>query len=201
MNHKAAPIPVLECLRAATRESHRALEQLTPFFTPSFDRPAYLRWLDLMHGFYGRVDAAVAASGFCADTGWQYVPRTRLIANDLHALAGREPAPPGDPSGLLGRITALRTPGEIAGLLYVVEGSTLGGAVILASLARLQGVTAGAGGTTFAPHGANPRARWDEYVQLLSRLSDEPGMQEDAAASAETAFLVLRDWVTHFWQG
>ena len=45
--------PVLVSLRTATGEIHRAVERLTPFFRPDFDRDGYLKWLHLMQGFYG----------------------------------------------------------------------------------------------------------------------------------------------------
>jgi heme oxygenase len=192
--------PILTALRAATHDSHKAVERLTPFFRADFDRTAYLRWLDAMHGFYRVLDAAVAASGFVTHTGWQYLERSALIGRDLAALAERAPAAPLDPHGVLAPLAGMRSIGEVGGMLYVVEGSALGGKVLLKVLERGAAVTADAGAGFFAPHGEQPHLRWSEYVALLERLALSATFQQDAVAGAEATFNALLNWVTEVWR-
>lgn len=193
--------PVLVALRRATQASHKSVERLTPFFRPDFDRPAYLRWLDLMHGFYQRIDGIVESSNFSCATGWQYQARCELIVSDIALLADRAPLPLPEPSSVLSGVQTLTRLGEIAGMLYVVEGSALGGQILLKVLERKAGVTATQGAAFFVPHGDPPQPRWAEYVRLLAHLSATPGFEPDAVHGAATTFTVLQDLIEHAWRG
>lgn len=193
--------PVLAALRQATQASHKSVERLTPFFRPDFDRSSYIRWLDLMHGFYQRIDGVVQSSDFSSVTGWQYQARCELLVRDLAMLADRAPRPLTEPSDVLARVQALAGVGEIAGMLYVVEGSALGGQVLLKVLARSAGVTATQGASFFVPHGNPPQPRWAEYVQLLARWSATPGFELGAVRGAVTTFTALQDLIGQAWRG
>lgn len=191
--------PVLAELRLATAEMHKAVERKTPFFDPAFDRMAYVRWLDVMHPFYAAVDAAVRESGFGRASGWDYRPRCGLIETDLMHLATRGPAEVRGSIGLLQPVAALRTVGEVAGMLYVIEGSSLGGQVLLKVLGRAAGVTASAGASFFSPHGDDPRPRWGAYIELLGRSCTDSGSVQDAVRGATVAFSVLGLWIDEAW--
>lgn len=199
VEHPPVVPPVLVALREATRDSHKSVERLTPFFRPDFDQPAYLRWLDLMYGFYRHIDAAVDHSAFCAATGWQYEPRCGLIERDISLLANRSPHAPSDPGSVLAGLRGLTQVSEIAGLLYVVEGSALGGEILLKVLGRSAGVSAASGASFFAPHGSHPQLRWADYVQLLGHLGSTPEFEQDAVRGAVTTFTVLQSWIGSLW--
>lgn len=190
---------ILIALREATGQTHKAVEKLTPFFQAGFNRQSYLRWLDLMNGFYRVVDRTVDRSSFITECSWHYAVRCELIAQDLAYLADRAPEEPADTTGILGPLQTIRTSGEVAGMLYVVEGSSLGGKVLLAVLGKSAGVTATAGASFFAPNGNNPQPRWSEYVQLLKNLTSKPGNERDVLHGAKTTFTVLHDWILEKW--
>jgi heme oxygenase len=190
---------ILTALREATGQTHKAVEKLTPFFRAGFNRTSYLRWLDLMNGFYRVVDCTVDSSSFITECSWHYAARRELIAQDIACLANRAPEDPADTTGILGPLQTIRTSGEVAGMLYVVEGSSLGGQVLLGVLSKSAGVTASAGASFFAPNGDNPLPRWAEYVQLLKNLSSIPGNEPDVVHGARTTFTVLHDWILEKW--
>jgi heme oxygenase len=190
---------VLTALREATGQTHKAVEKLTPFFRADFGRPSYLRWLDLMHGFYRVVDRTVDQSSFITACGWHYAARCELIAQDLAFLADRPPEDPADPTGILAPLQTFGTSGEVAGMLYVVEGSSLGSKVLLGVLGKSTGVTAASGASFFAPNGDNPLPRWVKYVQLLKNLSCIPGNEQDVVHGARTTFTVLHNWILKKW--
>ncbi len=196
-NAEVPPIQVM--LRQATGDLHKAVEKQTPFFRPGFDRREYAKWLDLMHGFYLQADRAVDESSFAAATGWQYVPRCNLIARDLQLVVARAPDAPPDRAGVLVSLQKLRGIGEIAGMLYVVEGSALGGKVLLDVLGRSAGVTASTGASFFAPHGDNPFPRWGQYVQVLSGLANGCDIEQEVVFGARAAFSTLHDWIAEAW--
>ena len=187
--------PVLIALRTATGESHKAVERLTPFFGPDFDRNGYLKWLNLMHGFYGVAERAIGSSDFGLVTGWTYVSRRALIERDLEMLSVPKAEPRSDIAGALKPLQQLNQTAEIAGMLYVIEGSALGGNVLQKMLHRKAKVTPQLGASFFAPHGDDPNARWRDYVQLLSKLGTTPDMERDIVDGAVVTFNALQDWI------
>lgn len=184
----------------ATAEMHKAVERQTPFFEPGFDRPSYVRWLDVMHPFYREVDQVVVASGFRDAFDWAYVPRCGLIEQDLAAIVSRGPASVAGSVAVLDPIRRLRSVGEVAGMLYVIEGSALGGQVLLKVFERVAGVTAAFGGSFFAPHGEETRARWGAFIGLLARLSGDSQASQDAVRGAVTTFETLGRWIDEVWR-
>ncbi len=186
---------VLVALRQATQQSHKAVERMTPFFSEGFDQTSYLHWLELMHGFYSCVDAVVVQSGFTNATGWHYIPRCSLIEADVQALTGQSVKVLPDHGNVMAEIKELHNIGEVAGMLYVVEGSALGGEVLMKVLGRKVGVSAAAGASFFAPHGNNPRPIWEKYVQLLAQLAFSGNAEDDVVRGAVTCFSTLQRWV------
>jgi heme oxygenase len=75
---------------------------------------------------------------------------------------------------------------------YVLEGSTLGGAVLLERVAPL-GVTAARGGSFLASYGAERARMWHAFLHTLS-MWDERGVSHDAVvhAACETFELARR---------
>lgn len=200
IQNQAVPT-ILLALRHATHNSHKSLEKLTPFFQADFDRAAYLRWLDLMHGFYRMVDHVVLRSRFSVTTHWQYQPRCGLISRDIASLADRLPSESYDPSDILADIMKLNQTGEVAGMLYVVEGSALGGQIIMKTLQLKVGVTDLMGATFFLPYGNSPHSNWAEYVQLLAELTVNSEQDEAVIYGAVTTFNTLQNWVKQEWRG
>lgn len=187
--------PVLVSLRTATGEIHKAVERLTPFFRPDFDRDGYLKWLHLMHGFYGVAEHAIKSSRFDTDTDWAYVSRRALIEQDLATLSATMPEAQLDSTGVLSALQKLRETPEIAGMLYVIEGSALGGNVLQKMLSRKAMVTPKLGASFFAPHGDEPNARWRDYVRLLAHLSTTANVEKAIVDSAVTTFNALQNWI------
>jgi heme oxygenase (biliverdin-IX-beta and delta-forming) len=120
-------------LRCRTSSAHEQLH-LHPAFAPlasaSGTRSAYVALMAGLAGFYQALDPLLERAA--AEHGLPYVARARLIERDLdhldataRPLAGR-PAPP-------------RGLPELLGMLYVVEGSTLGGSVLAARATELGG--------------------------------------------------------------
>ncbi len=119
------PSPLHQALRQATRAAHHALDHhpiLTPLAQPTLTRADYGRALHGLHALHAHAEPAIL--GFLArhDLAFDYQPRRKLaaLAHDLDALGLSSP----DASL---QLDAPETPGELIGLLYTVEGATLGG--------------------------------------------------------------------------
>lgn len=101
-----------------------------------------------------------------------------------NAVASRLPTCPGFP--------LLDTIPRALGCAYVLEGATLGGAVILRHLGRTLGVTRERGGAFFGSYGSASGPMWKEFCGALAAC-DEPA--EPAVAAARETFATLDGWL------
>lgn len=170
-----------ELLRSRTRRSHQAIDRhplLAPLSEPAPDRAAYAGALAALHGPQAALERFILPKVPMK----QFPPRLPALAADLAAL-GREPWP------LRARLPAVAGDAGIIGLLYVVEGANLGGAVLARHLRRHLPVDTPM--RYFEEAGGHPR--WERFWTFASqfcgtgngaRTSDA----EDAADAAEATF-------------
>jgi heme oxygenase len=170
--------PPLQRLRAATGELHRQLEGDLDILAHLAIGPARLRQVLRYRAFYTGAEAALAPPlAGVSDLETSLGARTACLAADLQAL-GAEPA-------IASRdIVALSVANraEALGLLYVVEGSGLGGKVILRQLAAHGAPLTGL--TFLDPHGADAGRVW---ARLLAVLARDLTSEADLAAAATGA--------------
>ena len=118
---------VVTALRQATADRHEALHE-HPVITRLLsqpDRDAYTEFLEAFAGFYAACEPALVAGAQEAGRLALYPAPIRCDA--LRADLGQEIYPSVD-------APAPRTPAGLAGLLYVVNGSALGGKTILSEI-------------------------------------------------------------------
>ncbi len=160
-------------LRSATAAEHARVEGITG---PLTSRQAYVRYLMGSYSFRVPIERALGEGALgwprCLD-GW----RPTLIAEQLQAdlrdlaLEGASPAPPFD----------LKNWNPI-GVLYVLEGSSLGARLLERQVRHL-----GFDATFGARHLARQReSSWADFVTCLDRCSPEEF--EGAAVSARATF-------------
>lgn len=185
---------VLERLRAETRAEHDAIERsplLQELFSGRPDRAAYRTLLERKYGFHRPVERILrrSAPGLLADRA-----RSSLLACDLNAL------------GLsLGDLAALAEARSLPpldsrparlGVLYVLEGATLGGQVILNRLAAAPDPAIRTATRFFRGHGAATGRRWQAFRrQLLDEMPDDPRAHDTAVEAAAATFTCLRRWI------
>ena len=78
------------------------------------------------------------------------------------------------------------------GMLYVMEGASLGGQIISRRLTADLGVTADRGGRFFSSYGRQVGQRWRDYLLALERFADDPAASariEDSALATFESFL------------
>jgi heme oxygenase len=174
-------------LRAETRPEHDRLENGLRLADPGLTMPRYREVLARFFGFWSGWEPRIAA--VLADEAL-LAPRRRLplLRADLLALGiAPETLPACEPP-------PLRNRGEAFGSLYVMEGSTLGGRVIVKRLGAL-GLSPETGGCSyFAGYGGETGAMWTRF---LERLEAEAG-EADAPAiirGARATFASLGDWM------
>jgi heme oxygenase len=180
---------VLAHLRAATRQDHDRLEGSLGLLDEGLGLDGYRNVLARFHGFWRGWEPRVAE--LLRDAALTE-PRRRqhLLAQDLAALgmtkAELTALPVCPPPSLDGAAAAL-------GSLYVMEGSTLGGAVIRRHVARRLGLDRDSGCAYFSGYGAATGAMWRSF---LARLDAQPAAEaERIAAGASATFATLASWL------
>lgn len=179
---KALAPSLRDILRDGTREEHERLDAGLDLMGPGLTTARYRTVLGRFHGFWAgwepRVAAELADDAFLA-------PRRRLhlLQHDLLVLGAAPEALPVCPA------PPIQGTAEAMGSLYVMEGSTLGGRVILKRLGAL-GLPAGSC-TYFAGHGSATGTMWNAFLRRLEAETDTPAILRGAKAT----FAALGDWL------
>lgn len=182
---------VLHALRTGTAAEHETVERTLDLLDPDLGVDRLTEVLTRMHGFWVAAEAGLDewAARFpheAAAVRWPERRRARLFAADLGALG----------AGAARTVPELAAPAgtdEAFGRLYVLEGSTLGGAVIdrhLAGLPALAGVRLRA----FSPYGAETGRMWHAFRRAAREHVADGGRPPAMVAAARTTFRVLSDW-------
>ena len=182
---------VLHTLRAGTAAEHEAVERTLDLLDPELDRSRLTRVLTRMHGFWraaeaGLEDWSTRYPGYAESVSWSARRRAGLFAADLRTLG----APPADVEPVLG--TVYDTDAAL-GRLYVLEGSTLGGAFIdrhLTGLPALSGVRLRA----FSPYGTETGAMWHAFRRATRARVAGGGDAEAMLTAATGTFSALTEW-------
>jgi heme oxygenase len=84
-------------------------------------------------------------------------------------------------------------PGQLLGVLYVLEGATLGGQVIAEALRRHMGKEVST--RFFTPYGERTTAMWESYLRFLAELTTDEEAERYVLASARATFETLEGWL------
>ena len=177
-------------LRHLTNDLHISVERHFDLVGRHWTRESYRWLLERLWGFHAPLEAALVRLD------WQstvIVPAERckrawLEADLLHL--GMNPA---SVAGLetCRNLPAMQNVHDGLGALYVLEGATLGGQVILRALQTALNISPLAGGRFFASHDKATGAMWRSYLNALEDAGSAPnaaGAIERAALATFTAF-------------
>ena len=168
---------LLLTLRAATREAHERLETCLDVLTRCADRTGYIALLADLRSVYAPLEQAldVSAATPIVVPDWPLRRKTGWLEADLAALGVRRPAAQA--------AAELPAAEDVAGASYVMEGATLGGAVVLR---RLQQVwPAPLPHRFFTAYGAQRGAMWRAFRSHVDTL---PLDADATVAAAERTF-------------
>jgi len=164
-------VEAMQALKAATAAHHERLERRVDIASRLRSREAYRDLLERFYGYYAPLEERLRPFSEMV----AFAPKTPLLALDIEALGG-------DPGALpvACRLPPTGSPHEALGVLYVLEGATLGGAVI-ARMSRGLDISR-------AFFGAYDSARWRAFKAFV----DDHGA--DSAAAVAT-FETMEAWV------
>lgn len=190
---------VRDILRRETRDIHERLHRHPHFaalFDGTLDIEGYGELICRLHGFYAPLDSAIAVVlSDMPDTAndYRHARRADLLARDITDLTGgraRTTPPPLclEAAGLVSRAS-------VGGVLYVIEGATLGGAQIDRVAQRLLGTDQPAGRRFWSWCRQEGGARWHAMVAFLGRLQAAGVTISDLVTGARETFRCLEDWL------
>lgn len=189
-----APGSVRERLRAATAVAHQRLEEVMALDERCRDREGYRALLERLLGIYVPLEAALTRIDWSRTSiGPDRLAKAEWLRADLHFL-GLAPARIGE-LPLAGALPEIRGVAQGLGVLYVLEGATLGGQLTLRRLEPALGVTASAGARFFASWGREVGPRWRAFVAELERYGRVPADVERMERAAIATFACFEAWL------
>lgn len=186
-------------LRAQTHDVHQKLHlhpHFVALFGGSISAPDYVDLMQRFHGFYAPMEDAIARAALLSPgllDGFTYVRRTPLLQQDLTDLGfGREDiarAP------MCSQIAKLVTPETLGGVLYVIEGATLGAALIDRAAQKVLHAESTAGRSFWAWSRAHNKERWAATNAYLDHLEQQGHAVAAIVDGAQGTFAALADWL------
>lgn len=179
---ESADLPT--ALRAATRELHHAVDHhplLAPLLRSGLDRRHYGQVLRALLWLHQPLQASLAAGIARFGGGYELADRVAWLRADLGFLGVAADLP-----AEAWQAPVAATPRELAGMLYVVEGSMLGGQVIARQLAASLDLGVGTGASFFNGWGRETPARWQAFWIHADVLTN--GGTDEACAAAAGLF-------------
>ena len=194
---------ILSLLRQNTQPLHHALEQTAMsqlLLSPKLDRSTYVR---ILYGFYGAFSSLEKMVEEMAnlykmdELEGLLDSRAAQAMEDIRYLTGTF-----DASLLPGSSLpfAARSVPEALGVVYVMEGSKLGGKVISKHLSQTIGVSPAEGGRFFANTEGSGMEGWKLFKLRCSAHADNhPDHTKAIIGSANSTFGYLHDYFVHYY--
>jgi heme oxygenase len=184
---------ILAELRKTTRSLHEALEKRIDLLNPEFSREKYLHILKRFYGFYSPLEAKIGAYG---DQAQQWIAGDRrkahLLAADLRWAGLSEQSVAG--LSRCSDLPLLSDPARELGCMYVLEGSTLGGQVVLRHLRDRLHLN-GKGTAFFGSYGERVGMMWRSFCERLESECKSASDCDAIIESASSTFTCLDHWI------
>jgi len=181
-------------LRQETAESHQRLEDnplSKAILNPSVSVKDYQTYLAALFGVTIACEDQIfpAISNVITDLSERY--KSRMIIDDLLATGFTEAG-----------IDALpvyrfecNSVAEALGIMYVLEGSTLGGKILYRHIHEVLGLTPENGASYFWGYGTQTGNLWKSFISSLTQFVDENEEREVVIGSAKKTFTIIDNWL------
>ena len=185
----------LENLKSDTAPMHRALEQTAlsiDLMSPDVSRGQYTQYLRAMCGVIAFTESAIFPLVERVVPHLSKRKKLPALVADIRALtgAGKEETTSFKPFSLpVSENFAL-------GFMYVIEGSTLGGRVILRHLQSRPFFSEHDASEFFAGYGAETGSLWKSFLAALSAHAVREGAQQEIIEGAMAGFESIRNYFT-----
>lgn len=180
-------------LKRATQGLHDDVERHLDLNRPRWTAESYRRLLERFLGIYFPLEQLLDRVNWM-DSGIVFSARRKvhwLEADLVHF--GLQPAALGD-LDLCRNLPRLDDMVSGLGALYVLEGSTLGGQVILRNLRPQLGLSPETGGRFFSSYGADVGAMWRGFLAVLEQHGGEAAAEQAIVRGAVETFSAFARW-------
>lgn len=177
----------LENLRSVTAQSHTNLEALpisASIMNPEVTNAEYALYLNLMHDVVKDAEENIFPTISEIVTDLNDRNKTHLLEQDLKTLGivkDRDIKP-------LSESLSVPSKGFAMGIFYVIEGSSLGGRVILKNINTALGHDIENGAAYFGGYGVQTGSYWKNFLSMLTQYEAENNNADEIIAGADYAF-------------
>lgn len=194
--HSSTSTTLRDALRSQTDDAHQQLHRHPTFvalFDGSIDLAHYTALMQRFHGYYAALDVAVSRALDVSVAHFTYPPRGGLLGRDLLDLGMSHAEVHASPR--CEAFINMVTPASVGGVLYVIEGATLGAAQIDRAAQKILSSETTKGRSFWAWSRANGKARWSAINELLSALDEAGHPHAPMIEGANDTFQALADWL------
>jgi heme oxygenase len=189
---------ILVEIKRQTQPQHDSMERSShgaSLMNGTMTLDEYKHFLAKFYGFHVPLEERLAGFSEWATHGIAIDERRRVPAlkKDFLALGLSEADIAALP--LCKRLPAMDTFEQICGVMYVMEGSTLGGQIQSRQIAKLFGLTPDTGAAYFSSYGAAVGPMWKEFCRLLVEVGNTESAEHVMIAAAQETFSALEAWM------
>lgn len=179
----------LDRLRKNTAVSHTQLEELPvskSIMKPDVSSAEYITYLSLMHDVVKDAETNIFPALSAIVTDMEERNKTMLIENDLKGLGHSKTAYTTLFEDVKNSSNAFKL-----GIFYVIEGSSLGGRVILKNISAVLGYDEANSASYFSGYGNQTGSHWKSFLATLVQYEDENNTGDEIIAGADFAFKTI----------
>ena len=184
----------LNKLKTQTASSHKRLEELpvsSYILSPNMKMEDYAHYLQLMYDVHSDVEENIFPLLSATIDDLKERAKKHLIEEDLFYLNYTKPV-----ARNVFNTQNITIPFAL-GILYVVEGSSLGGRFILKNLETIDGLTEGRGVSYFGGYGNKTGSYWKTFLHLLMAHEEEYNVENEIIEGAIYAFDCIHNHFVH----
>jgi heme oxygenase len=183
---------VHELLKVRTHAAHVRINHhpmLAGILRADYPQPRYWQVLWAYSHFYQALENAIVPYLAQHPCGFDYTPRikTGWLLQDLAWGGIDSKLAPWRPDTEPWKVQ-IEDAAQLAGLLYPIEGATLGAQVIRRGLLKNHGLTPESGARFFSAYGDQTALRWQEFLAFAAQVCQSPQQCERAADQAVQVF-------------
>ncbi|WP_341520040.1 biliverdin-producing heme oxygenase [Pseudomonas sp. G.S.17] len=179
-------------LRDATAAPHQSLEKRLPFVSDDLDRGDYRRLLEAYYGFYFALERQLDQVSDLDTSSLIGRHKAAALAQDLEVL-GLTPEQIAALE-LCHELPPLNNRLQALGVMYVMEGATLGGQVLSRIVKAKLSIESDSGGAFLNVYGSAAGPMWRSFLALLSGV-DDPIQRDQIVQSALLTFTSFERWL------
>lgn len=187
-------VTALAVLRESTSDLHRTLDQnscMTALMQPDLQLECYAQVLIGLYAVYRPLELALYDAERTLGRLGNWFPKFHWLEDDLLVLSQQGVVSLYDLERVRPSLLKMSSRAEMAGCLYVLEGSTLGGQVIASRVRASLGNRSHLAMQFLAGYGNDTHLRWGMTCREIEAALDSPEAQFEACAKAREVFGVF----------